>query len=74
LFKKTTGHIDIPMVQQQQRHPHNNHLRFNGKLLPRTLLIFVKVESNSSGASFPVKPDGKFVSNLLVIPNLKTFE
>ena len=70
LFRKTTGHIDMPMVQQQHIQPHNNHLKFIGKLRPNTLFILIKVDSNSSGASFPVNPEGKSVSNLLLIPNL----
>lgn len=71
LLRHTTGQRLQPSVQQQQRQPQNNHFTLTGSVFLRTELTLEIVSWYSSGASFPVKAEGKSVSNLFDNPNLK---
>ena len=51
LLRQTTGHIDIPSVQQQQMHPQSNQRTLTGMVLLSTLLTLVTVALYSSGAT-----------------------
>ena len=72
LLRQITGHSEQPNVQQQQRHPQNNHFTFTGKVFLKTLLILSIVSLNSSGATLETRPLGNSVLNRLLKPNLKT--
>lgn len=51
LLRHTTGHMDMPRVQQQQMQPQSNQRILTGIVLLRTLLTRVTVALNSSGAT-----------------------
>lgn len=51
LLRQTTGHIDMPRVQQQQRQPQSNQRTLTGIVLLSTLLTLVTVALYSSGAT-----------------------
>lgn len=51
LLRQTTGHIDMPRVQQQQMQPQSNQRTLTGIVLQRTLLTLVTVALYSSGAT-----------------------
>jgi len=54
LFRQTTGHMDMPRVQQQQIQPQSNQRTFTGIVLLRTLLTLITVALYSSGATYSV--------------------
>lgn len=51
LLRQTTGHMDIPSVQQQQIQPQSNQRTLTGIVLLSTLLTRVTVALYSSGAT-----------------------
>lgn len=73
LLRQITGHKEHPSVQQQHKHPQNNHFTFTGKVFLSTLLILSTVSLNSSGATLDTKPLGNSTQNLLLNPNLKEY-
>ena len=52
LLRQTTGHIDIPSVQQQQIQPQSNQRTLTGIVLLSTLFTLVTVALYSSGATY----------------------
>ena len=55
LLRHSTGPRDTPSVQQQHRHPHIRNLRLRGMFFCKMLLILLRVEWNSSGATYIVR-------------------
>ena len=54
MFRQTTGHMDMPRVQQQQIQPQSNQRTFTGIVLLRTLFTLITVALYSSGATYSV--------------------
>ena len=52
LLRQTTGHMDIPSVQQQQIQPQSNQRTLTGIVLLSTLFTLVTVALYSSGATY----------------------
>lgn len=71
LLRQTTGHMDIPKVQQQHMHPQSNQRTLTGIVLLSTLLTLVTVALYSSGATLALRACWNSTSNLLLSPNLK---
>lgn len=69
LLRQTTGHMDMPRVQQQQIQPQSNHRTLTGIVLLSTLLTRVTVALYSSGATLALSPCWNSTSNLLLRPN-----
>jgi len=66
-----TGHIEHPRVQQQQRHPQNNHRTLTGKFFLSVAFTLLSVALNSSGATRACNADGNSLSNRFDNPKLE---
>ena len=89
LLRQTTGHMEQPRVQQQQRQPNSSQRTLTGRAFLRVTLTRVTVACtssechlshdchintlNSSGATRECKEEGNSVSNLFERPNLRIF-
>jgi len=73
LLRQTTGHIEQPNVQQQQRHPHSSQRTLTGSVLRRVTFTRVTVALNSSGATLEWRRLGNSVSNLFESPKTVMF-
>lgn len=71
LLRHITGQREHPNVQQQHKHPQNNHFTLTGKVFFKIPLILITVSLNSSGATRDTNPLGNSVLNLLLKPNLQ---